>query len=201
MLRHLPPIADPAVLVGHATSDDAAVYRLSDDQALVATVDYFTPIVDDPYDFGRIAAANALSRRLRDGRAAALRPGDLRLPARPARLRRARARSCAAAPTRRPRPASPIVGGHSIDDAEPKYGLAVTGLVHPDRIVRNVGARAGRPAVPDQAARRRDRLDRGQARAWPTPALVARAVEVDGDAQPRRRRGDARGRAERRRPT
>jgi selenide,water dikinase len=130
------------VLVGHATSDDAAVYRLSDEQALVATVDYFTPIVDDPYDFGRIAAANALS----DVYAMGARPlyalaicgfprdqlgtGVLE------RILRGGVDKAAEA-------GIPVVGGHSIDDAEPKYGLAVTGIVNPDRIVRNVGARVG----------------------------------------------------------
>ena len=130
------------MLVGHATSDDAAVYRLSDEQALVATVDYFTPIVDDPYDFGRIAAANALS----DVYAMGARPlyalaicgfprdqlgtGVLE------RILRGGVDKAAEA-------GIPVVGGHSIDDAEPKYGLAVTGIVNPDRIVRNVGARVG----------------------------------------------------------
>jgi selenide,water dikinase len=130
------------VLVGHATSDDAAVYRLSDEQALVATVDYFTPIVDDPYDFGQIAAANALS----DIYAMGARPiFALAITGFPRdqlgagvleRILRGGADKAAEA-------GIAIVGGHSIDDAEPKYGLAVTGVVHPERIVRNVGARVG----------------------------------------------------------
>jgi selenium donor protein len=142
VLRHLPPIRDPAVLVGNATNDDAAVYRLSADQALVATVDYFTPIVDDPYDFGQIAAANALS----DVYAMGARPlyalaicgfprdrlGEGVLE----RILQGGADKAAEGGV-------PVVGGHSIDDAEPKYGLSVTGTVHPDRIVRNVGARVG----------------------------------------------------------
>jgi selenide,water dikinase len=142
VLRHLPPIVDPRVLVGNATNDDAAIYRLSDEQALVATVDYFTPIVDDPYDFGQIAAANALS----DIYAMGARPlyalaicgfprdrlGEGVLE----RILLGGADKAAEA-------GIPVVGGHSIDDAEPKYGLSVTGVVHPDRIVRNVGARIG----------------------------------------------------------
>jgi selenide,water dikinase len=142
VLRHLPPIVDPRVLVGNATNDDAAVYRLNDEQALVATVDYFTPIVDDPYDFGQIAAANALS----DIYAMGARPlyalaicgfprdrlGDGVLE----RVLQGGVEKAAEA-------GIAVLGGHTIDDAEPKYGLSVTGVVHPDRIVRNVGARPG----------------------------------------------------------
>jgi selenide, water dikinase len=130
------------VLVDASTADDAAVYRLSADRALVATVDFFTPIVDDPFDFGRIAAANALSDIYAMGATPLL---ALNLIAFPRRLldsgvleeivrgggeiaREARV---------------PIVGGHSTDDDEPKYGLCAIGEVHPDRIVRNIGARPG----------------------------------------------------------
>lgn len=142
MLRQLPPIVDPRVLVGHATNDDAGVFRLSDDQALVATVDYFTPIVDDPYDFGRIAAANALSDVYAMGArplyalAICGFPRDRLAEGTLERILRGGIDTAAEA-------GIPVVGGHSIDDAEPKYGLAVTGMVHPDRIVRNVGARPG----------------------------------------------------------
>ena len=138
----MPAIVDPAVLVGHATSDDAAVYRLNDEQALVATVDYFTPIVDDPYDFGRIAAANALSDIYAMGAtplfALAITgfPRDQLGAGVLEHILRGGAEKAAEA-------GIAVVGGHSIDDAEPKYGLAVTGIVHPDRIVRNVGARVG----------------------------------------------------------
>src|SRR5207237_2990013 len=142
VLRHLPPIRDPAVLVGNATNDDAAVYRIAPDQALVATVDYFTPIVDDPYDFGQIAAANALS----DVYAVGARPlyalaicgfpRDQLSEGVLERILQGGVDKAAEA-------GMPVVGGHSIDDAEPKYGLSVTGVVHPDRIVKNVGARPG----------------------------------------------------------
>lgn len=120
--------------------DDAAVYQIDEHRALVATADFFTPIVDDPYDFGRVAAANALS----DVYAMGARPlFALNLVGFPRKLLgdgileeilRGGADVARAA-------GSPIIGGHSIDDAEPKYGLAVIGEVHPDRIVRNSGAR------------------------------------------------------------
>ncbi len=144
MLRRVGSFADPAVLVDAGTSDDAAVYRIDADRALVATADFFTPIVDDPYDFGRIAAANALS----DVYAMGARPlFALNLVAFPRDLLGGEddllgailrggadvARSARIA----------IVGGHSIDDAEPKYGLCVIGEVHPERIVRNTGAQPG----------------------------------------------------------
>ena len=142
LLAELPRSGDPAVLVGHELADDAGVYRLSDDLAIVNTVDFFTPIVDDPYDFGRVAATNALS----DVYAMGARPvtalnlvaysldelgGDaLR------EILRGGGDVAAAAEVA-------VVGGHSIDDREPKYGMAVTGVVHPDRLVRNSTGRAG----------------------------------------------------------
>jgi selenide, water dikinase len=142
VLRGIERTMDPRALVGHETHDDAAVYRISDDQAVVETVDFFTPVVDDPYWFGRIAAANALS----DIWAMGARPlfalnlvcfpvGKLPLEVLAEILRGGSdaAREAGA----------PILGGHSIDDPEPKYGMAVTGMVHPDRILRNVGARPG----------------------------------------------------------
>jgi selenide,water dikinase len=142
VLRHLKPVQDPNVLVGHETRDDAAVYRLSADQAVVETADFFTPVVDDPYWFGRIAAANAFS----DIWAMGARPlFALNLVGWPVQtlpmemlgeVLRGGADTAAEA-------GAPVLGGHSIDDPEPKYGMAVTGLVHPDRILRNVGAKAG----------------------------------------------------------
>ena len=142
MLRLLPPLVDPNVLVGPETADDAAVYRLSDELALVLTVDFFTPIVDDPYAFGQIAAANSLS----DVYAMGARPLAMlsivgfprdRLPlgvlGEILRGGADKAREAGVS----------VVGGHSIDDAEPKVGYAVVGLVHPARIWRNVGARPG----------------------------------------------------------
>src|SRR3954454_2108341 len=142
LLADLPRSDDPALLVGHESADDAAVYKVSESLAIVTTVDFFTPIVDDPYDFGRIAATNALS----DVYAMGANPlTALNLVAysfdalgdRPLReILRGGADVAAEASVA-------IVGGHSIDDREPKYGLAVTGAADPRRLVRNSTARAG----------------------------------------------------------
>src|SRR3954447_23799060 len=128
IVRALPSVDDPRLLIGSATADDAGVVRVRDDLALVQTVDFFTPIVDDPYDFGRIAAANALS----DVYAMGGEPlSALNLVAFPLGrlgpdvLREVLAGGLAIAAAA----ACTIVGGHSIDDPEPKYGLAVTGTV------------------------------------------------------------------------
>lgn len=142
MLRHVKTTsADPALLVGLDAPDDAAVYRISDDIAIVQTVDFFTPIVDDPYDWGRIAAANALS----DIYAMGARPTTaLNLIGWPRQLAfEILGRVVDGAGEACDEAGVAIVGGHSIDDPEPKFGLAVTGMVHPDRIVRKTGARPG----------------------------------------------------------
>jgi selenide,water dikinase len=127
------------VLVGISTSDDAGVYRLNDEIALVQTVDFFTPIVDDPYDFGRIAAANALSDVYAMGATPLSALNVVAYPMEslgPEILAQILAGGMEVA-----REAGvAIVGGHTIEDDEPKYGLAVTGTVHPDRIVTNAGA-------------------------------------------------------------
>jgi selenide,water dikinase len=142
LLADLPRSDDPALLVGHESADDAAVYKVSESLAIVTTVDFFTPIVDDPYDFGRIAATNALSDVYAMGAnpltalnivaysIEELGEGPLR------DILRGGADVAAEAGVA-------IVGGHSIDDREPKYGLAVTGAVDPNRLVRNSTARAG----------------------------------------------------------
>jgi selenide, water dikinase len=142
IVRGLPAASAPELLVGSATVDDAAVWRLSEELALVQTVDFFTPVVDDPYDFGRIAAANALS----DVYAMGGRPlTALNLVAWPLeRLGPEALREVLRGGLDVVRAAgAEVVGGHSIDDPEPKYGLAVTGAVHPDRVIANAGARAG----------------------------------------------------------
>jgi selenide, water dikinase len=136
------PNTDARVLVDASTGDDAAVFQVDETRALVATADFFTPIVDDPYDFGRIAAANALS----DIYAMGARPlFALNLVGFPRKLLSEglleeilRGGSDIAREA-----GAPILGGHSIDDNEPKYGLSVVGEVHPARIVRNQGARIG----------------------------------------------------------
>jgi selenide, water dikinase len=136
------PYDDARILVDASTGDDAAVYQIDEHRALVATADFFTPIVDDPFDFGRIAAANALS----DIYAMGARPlFALNLVGFPRKLLnegileeilRGGAEIAREA-------GAPILGGHSIDDAEPKYGLSVIGEVDPSKIVRNAGARPG----------------------------------------------------------
>jgi len=142
LLRGLPRSADPRLLVGTETSDDAGVVRVAPDLALVQTVDFFTPIVDDPYDFGRIAAANPLS----DVYAMGGRPlSALSLVAFPLeRLGAGVLREILRGGLDVVEQAGAmVVGGHSIDDPEPKFGLAVTGLVHPDAVLTNAGGRAG----------------------------------------------------------
>ena len=134
--------AFPNLLVGTETSDDAAVWRLNDEQALVATTDFFMPIVDDPFDFGRIAATNALSDVYAMGGTPILALAIVGMPIGKMSAEQIRgilaggASVCAAA-------GIPIAGGHSIDSAEPSYGLVALGLVHPDRLQKNCAARAG----------------------------------------------------------
>jgi selenide,water dikinase len=142
VLRHVPTLTDPRILVDASTRDDAAVYRLAPDRALVATVDFFTPIVDDAYDFGRIAAANAFSDVYAMGATPLLAlnlvgwpRGKLPLELLGDVLRGGQdvAREAGAF----------VLGGHSVDDPEPKYGMVAIGEVHPDRIVTLARARPG----------------------------------------------------------
>jgi len=142
VLRHVPVATDPRILVDAATRDDAAVFRLTADRAIVATVDFFTPIVDDPYDFGRIAAANAFSDVYAMGGTPLLAlnlvgwPRDTLPYELLGEVLRGGGDVARAA-------GAFVLGGHSIDDPEPKYGMAVVGEVHPDRITTNAGARPG----------------------------------------------------------
>ena len=142
VLSHIPLATDPRILVDAATRDDAAVFQTAPDRAIVATVDFFTPIVDDAYDFGRIAAANAFSDVYAMGATPLFAlnlvgwpreklPFDLL-----GEVLRGGQEIAAAA-------GAFILGGHSIDDPEPKYGMVVLGEVHPDRLVTNAGARVG----------------------------------------------------------
>jgi len=141
LLQRLPAITDPAVLVGSATADDAAVYRLDDTRALVLTTDFFTPIVDDPYDFGAIAAANALSDVYAMGGWPLT---ALNLVGFPAELDVEVLGEILRGGAEKAREAGiDLVGGHTIKSEEPIYGLAVTGMVHPERIVSNAGGRPG----------------------------------------------------------
>jgi selenide, water dikinase len=142
VLRHLPPPTDPNLIVGVSTHDDAGVYRLTDEIALVQTVDFFPPVVDDPFVYGQIAAANALSDVYAMGgvpKTALNLVGfpDQELPMEIlGRIIEGGGERCAAAGVT-------VVGGHTIRDAEVKFGLAVTGLVHPKRVVTNAGAKSG----------------------------------------------------------
>jgi selenide,water dikinase len=128
-------------MLGFETSDDAAVYRLTDEMAGLLTVDFFTPIVDDPYDFGRISAANALS----DIYAMGGRPlTAMNLLAFPCSMGAEIVGEVVRGGAEKVTEAGAVtVGGHTIDDKEPKFGLSVLGIVHPDKVVRNRGARPG----------------------------------------------------------
>jgi selenide,water dikinase len=132
----------PELLVGIETSDDAAVYRLNDEQALIATTDFFMPIVDDPFDFGRIAATNAISDVYAMGGTPILALAIVGMPINVlpletiGRILEGGAAVCKAA-------GIPIAGGHTIDSVEPIYGLVALGLVHPSRVKRNADARVG----------------------------------------------------------
>ena len=137
--------SDPAVLVGLDSPDDAGVYQVSEEVALVQTVDFFTPIVDDPFSWGRIAAANALSDLYAMGAepktALNLLSWPRSLGFEPlGRVLDGASEACREAEVT-------IIGGHSIDDPEPKFGMAVTGFVHPQRIVRKRGAVGGAELV------------------------------------------------------
>ena len=138
----LPPVNDPALLVGSDTLDDAAVYRLNDEIALVQTVDFFTPVVDDPYDFGRIAAANAFSDVYAMGGRPLTALNIVAFPTEVLPLDYLGRILLGGAETARLASAT-IVGGHTIDDPEPKYGLAVTGIVKPGEEMTNAAAAPG----------------------------------------------------------
>src|SRR3954470_11864510 len=141
VLRDLPAVHNPDVLAGHDGNEDAAAVRVAPGLAVVQSVDFFTPVVDDPASFGRIAAANALSDLYAMGArplfalALAAWPRALDLELLAAVLEGGAAKAAEAGCS--------LVGGHTIDDPEPKYGLAVTGVADPDALWRNAGARAG----------------------------------------------------------
>jgi selenide,water dikinase len=138
----LPPPTDPDLLSGFAHAADAAVYRLSDELALVKTVDYITPIVDDPFAFGAIAAANALSDIYAVGARPVLALNLVGFPVKTLPLSMLD-EILAGGAAKLAEAGVALGGGHSIEDFEPKYGLSVTGIVHPGRMVTNAGARPG----------------------------------------------------------
>lgn len=142
ILAGIPTMTDPSVLVGTENKDDAAVYRINDELAVVQTVDFLTPVIDDPFSFGEIAAANALSDIYAMGAKpafalsiAAFPVNRLPLSALNEILKGAAAKAAEAG--------IPIVGGHSVEDNEPKYGMVVTGFAHPGKVIRNKGAKPG----------------------------------------------------------
>ena len=140
-MRHLPAIEDPNLLVGINTGDDAAVYRLNDEIAIIQTVDFFPPVVDDPYDYGAIAVANALSDVYAMGGHPLL---ALNIVGFPDNLDKDILAEILKGGSEKASEAGVlIVGGHTIDDPEPKYGLSVTGIVTPGHQVANQGAVAG----------------------------------------------------------
>lgn len=141
VLCGLPRFSDPSLIVGFETSDDAAVYKVSDDTAVIQTLDFFTPMVDDPYLFGQVAAANALSDVYAMGGEPKIALNIVEFPGEmdPDILReilRGGADKVHEA-------GAVLVGGHSIQDDVPKYGLSVTGFVHPEKIYKNYGCREG----------------------------------------------------------
>lgn len=141
ILKSIPKMEDENLIVGIDTSDDAAVYKLSDEIATIQTLDFFTPMVDDPYTFGQIAAANALSDVYAMGGKPIVALNIVGFPncldkSVLSEILRGGAEKVLEA-------GAVVVGGHTVEDNEPKYGLSVTGIVHPNRVLRNYGANTG----------------------------------------------------------
>ena len=141
VLRQLPKISDDRLLVGLETSDDAAVYKINDELAMVQTLDFFTPVVDDPYTFGQIAATNSLSDVYAMGGEPKLAMNIVCFPncLSPDVL----AEILKGGYDKVKESGAVIVGGHTVEDDEPKYGLSVSGFVHPDKILTNSNAKVG----------------------------------------------------------
>jgi selenide,water dikinase len=183
-LAALTPRADPRLLVGHETFDDAGIFRLSDDLALVQTVDFFAPIVDDPYDFGQVAAANALSDVYAMGgepltalSIVGFPTGTLPLDVLGQILRGGQDKVHEAG--------AALVGGHTITDEELKFGLSVTGRVHPDRVLSNANARAGEVLILTKALGTglvATAVKRGRASAAHEASMVASMKQLNRDA-------------------
>lgn len=141
VLRHLPKVVDRNLIVGAEHADDAGVYKLTDELAVINTLDFFPPVIDDPYTFGQIAAANALSDVYAMGGAPRL---AMNIVAFPADLDISILQEIIIGSTDKLKEAGVIlIGGHSIEDKEIKYGLSVTGLIHPEKVVTNAGANPG----------------------------------------------------------
>lgn len=172
----MPKVLDDRVLVGTETHDDAGVYRLDSKRALVCTTDFFSPVVDDPYDYGRVAAANALSDVWAMGARPLVALNLVGFPGKALPLEvlheilRGGADTVSNA-------GAVILGGHTVEDAEPKYGLAVVGEVHPNRVFTNVGARPGDKLIltkPLGSGIVTTAIKQGKA----TPAEIREAIDV-----------------------
>ncbi len=142
VLKNLSPVFDKNVLVGTETADDAAVYKINGTQAVVQTLDFFTPVVDDPYAFGAIAAANALSDIYAMGAKPLFALNIVGFPEDTLPME-VLEKILKGAQDKAAEAGIPVLGGHTIEDPEPKYGMVVTGTVHPDKIIRNKGAKPG----------------------------------------------------------
>lgn len=177
ILSGLPLQADPNLLVGLGTSDDAAVYRLTDDIAVISTVDFITPPVDDPWWFGQIAAANALSDVYAMGGRPITALNLVMFPIKqldPSVLKeilRGAAEKLAEA-------GASLAGGHSVDDEEPKFGLCVSGVVHPDRIWTNAGALPGDAVILTKPLGSGVLFNAVRAGRWPLASLLADVLPV-----------------------
>src|SRR5438093_12164481 len=176
VLRQLPQVRNPNLLVGAATADDAGVYRIDRDRALVQTVDFFTPIVDDPFVYGQIAAANALSDVYAMGGRPLTALNLLGVPTDvvPSRIINAILRG-GAAKVKEAR--CVLLGGHTIRNPEPVYGLSVTGLVHPRRMITNSGAHPGDLLVLTKPLGT-GIITTGIKRAWAPPAAGQKEVST-----------------------
>lgn len=142
VLKAMPVVSHPNVLVGNGQSDDAAVYRINDKQAIVQTLDFFTPIVDDPYTFGAIAAANALSDIYAMGSQPLFALNIVGFPYNRLPMEVLK-QILAGASDKAAEAGIQIIGGHTVEDPEPKFGMAITGIINPARILRNSGAKPG----------------------------------------------------------
>lgn len=142
ILKHIKPLFNESVMVGTETSDDAAVYRINDNQAIVQTLDFFTPIVDDPYDFGAIAATNAISDVYAMGAKPLFALNIVGFPSETLPMEVLQ-QILKGASDKAAEAGIPVLGGHSIEDPEPKFGMVVSGIIHPDKILKNSGAQKG----------------------------------------------------------
>ena len=142
VLRQLPQINDPNILVGTNTADDAAVYKLNDSLAIVQSVDYFTPVVDDPYTFGLITAASSLSDIYAMGAQPLFALNIVGFPSKKLSMD-VLAEILKGGAAKATEAGISVIGGHTIDDPEPKYGMVVTAVINPSQVVTNAGAKAG----------------------------------------------------------